>query len=68
MNDWSVRNDGSRCAGTTKLWLSESRDRTTEEMSLQPTPENSQWRCRRDMLQKTVPNTSCGDWKRLVLV
>ena len=36
------------------VWLSESRERTTEEVSLQSIPENSQWRCWRDMLWKTV--------------
>ena len=41
-----------------------SRKRTTEEISLQTTSEYSQRRCGRDMMWKTVPSTSCGDWKR----
>ena len=55
----------SHCAGTTKMWyIMKSREKATEEISLQATSEYSQRRCGRYMMWKTVPNTSCGDWKQ----
>jgi len=43
-----------------------SRERAAEEISLQTTwGVGFSWRrCGRDMMWKTVPNTSCGNWKR----
>jgi len=34
-------------------------------MSLEATAKDGQWRCWRDVLRKTVPDTRTGDWKKL---
>jgi len=54
----------SHCVGTTKMSIIKSRKRATEEISLQASSEYSQRQCGRDMMWKTVPTTSCSDWKQ----
>jgi len=37
-----------------------------EKLRFLATSKSRQWRCRRDMLQQTVPNTRTGDRKSMV--
>jgi len=61
-NDKCVRQWQRHFSGTTVWWV-QSRVAVPKEVCLQATAENRQWRCRRDMLRQTVPNSSCGDRK-----
>jgi len=38
-----------------------------EETGLEATVEDGQWRCWRDVLRKTIPDTRDGDWKSSVI-